>query len=340
MTQPSSPDRTAWMTGRFGLMNHWLFPGVLPEREPSARTLDEAVDRFDVDRLVEDVCQCGADWLIFTLGQNTGFYASPNPVIERLAGTGHCSQRDLAYEIAARLHQAGKRFIAYLPCEVAANTSMHPGFAWRAAPDTDQAEFQRRYTQAVSAWAERFGDLLDGWWFDGCYTWPVFHSRYMDWPLWLDAARAGNPNAAVTFNDGSFCIGNLTPVHPAHDYLSGETEMLIDGWVRLGRDADAHTHLPAGRFVAGTTCQWHSLLPIDCFWMHGSPPPAFLPDQPFHYTVPDGYGPMEPPVYSDAELGRFLHTCLDAGGAVTFNVGIYQEGHLGRDTVEQLRRIK
>ena len=48
---------------------------------------------------------------------------------------------------------------------------------------------------------------------------------------------------------------------------------------------------------------------------------------------------MEPPLYRDEELGRFLSSCLTVGGAVTFNVGIYQEGHLGVETVEQIARI-
>ncbi len=335
-----SHDRSAWMSGRYGLMCHWLFPGVLPEKSATARSLDEAVDRFNLERLLEDIEAAGADWLIFTLGQNTGFYVSPNSVIEQLAGPGHCSRRDLALEIARGLHSMGKRFIAYLPCEVAANTSLHDGFAWNTQEGSDQAEFQRRYTRAVEEWALRFGELLDGWWFDGCYTWPIFDNRHMDWDVWYQAARAGNPGAVVTFNDGSFCVGNLQPVVPEHDYLSGEAEMLVDGKIRLGRGLPMRSHMPEARFVPGTGCQWHALLPVDCMWMHGSPPPAHLEQHPYPtIDFSAGYGPMEPPLYSDEELGGFLENCLGVGGAVTLNVGIYQEGHLGAETVGQLKRL-
>jgi hypothetical protein len=48
---------------------------------------------------------------------------------------------------------------------------------------------------------------------------------------------------------------------------------------------------------------------------------------------------MEPPVYSDLELVGFLHSCIKVGGAVTFNVGVYQEGHLGDETVKQIERV-
>ena len=332
------PARAGWMSGHWGLMVHWLYPGVPPRQGEPARSLDEAVDRFDVSGLLEQVASTGASWFLLTLGQNTGRYISPNPVIEELVGPGHCSRRDLAYEIAAGMHRMGRRFIAYLPCEVAANTSLHAGFGWQTEEGGRQAVFQARYTQAVAAWARRFGPLLDGWWYDGCYTWPVFHNAGMDWPLWEAASRAGNPQAALAFNDGSFCVGNLDPVYPGQDYLSGETEMLAEGKIRLGRGLPLQTHLPAdGKWQA---CQWHALLPVDCFWMHGNPPPAWLPGQPYRAVEPAfASGPMEPPIYSDAVLGGFLENCLGAGGAVTFNVGIYEGGLLGEETLAQLRRL-
>jgi hypothetical protein len=338
----NQPDRAHWMAGAYGLMNHWLFPGVLPERLPGAATIEEACARFNVERLLEDFALSGADWLIFTLGQNTGCYCSPNSVIEELCGPGHCPSRDLALEIAQGLHRMGKRFIAYLPCEVAANRTLHAGFAWNTVDGSDQVGFQRLYTQAVAEWAQRFGELLDGWWLDGCYTWPGFHNSYMDWDLWLGAARSGNPEAVVTFNDGAFCVGNTQPVHSSHDYLSGEAEMLVQGRVRLGRAGDPPpTHLPAGRFASGTRIQWHALLPIDCFWGHGNPPPDWLPEHRYHEIQTGSPNPpMELPVYSDLELCAFLNDCLEVGGAVTLNVGIFQEGHYGKETVNQLTRIR
>ena len=336
------PDRTAWMRGRYGVMCHWLFPGVLPEKGESAPNLDEAVNRFDVGRFLADFEATGGNWLVFTFGQNSGYYASPNPEIDKLAGIGHCSQRDLALEIAEGVHRLSKRFIAYLPCEIGGNRSLHEGFAWNTEEGTDQAEFQRRYVRMVEEWAVRFGKRIDGWWFDGCYTWPVFHNGHMAWPSWYDAARAGNPDAILTFNDGCFCVGSTRPIVADHDYLSGEADMLVKGRIRLGRTSGpAQTHLPESRFVPDTRCQWHCLVPIDCMWMHGNPPPDWLPDSPYRAIDPTlTHGPMEPPLYSDDDLYSFLSDCLNVGGAVTLNVGIYQEGHLGQETVRQLARLR
>ncbi|MDQ2732311.1 MAG: hypothetical protein M3Y56_11675 [Armatimonadota bacterium] len=309
--------RTDWMTrGSFGMMVHWIAPGPAPEKGEWIRDLNRAVDGFDVAGFLDQFRQSGASWLIFTIGQNSTYYASPNATLDGWAGPGHTSRRDLALEIARGVHKQGKRFIGYLPAEVNAPEPLHNAFRWNPA---DQTEFQHRYTAFIREYSERYGKHLSGWWFDGCYTWPEFPNRLYDWPLWCDAARAGNPNAVVAFNDGSFCTGNTKPLTPLQDYLSGEVETLQDGKIRLGRGKDAPLYLPTSRWV--DACQWHALVPIDCFWAHETP------------------GPMEPPRYPDAELFSFVKSCKAVGGAVTLNVGIYQEGHIGPATLAQLERL-
>jgi hypothetical protein len=54
------------------------------------------------------------DWLIFTLGQGTGYLSSRNELIDRLE-SGFTPRRDLIPEIGRQLHQRGKRMINYLP---------------------------------------------------------------------------------------------------------------------------------------------------------------------------------------------------------------------------------
>ncbi|NSW57053.1 MAG: hypothetical protein HPY44_13660 [Armatimonadetes bacterium] len=312
--------RCDWMVDEapFGMMVHWIAPGPAPERGERITDLDRAVDAFNLERFLQQFEESGAGWLIFTIGQNSGFYASPSATLDALAGPGHCSRRDLVLELAQGVKALGKRFIAYLPAEVNAPTVLHEPFAWN--PE-DQSEFQRRYTAFIREYAERFGELLDGWWYDGCYTWPVFHNSLYDWPLWGSASRAGNLNAALAFNDGSFCIGITRPLSDEQDYLSGEVEELVDGRIRLGREDNARLYLPDSRFAEGTRCQWHALVPIDCFWGHHTP------------------GPMDPPKYDDDVLLRFLSCCREVQGVVTLNVGIYQEGHIAGATLRQLQAL-
>ena len=148
----------------------------------------------------------------------------------------------------------------------------------------------------------------------------MFPNRTYDWPLWFDAARAGNPDAAVAFNDGSFCVGTTQPVTPLQDYLSGEVDLLIDGKIRLGGS-------PMPRY----TCPSRG--------SRKARPANGTPWSPSTASGCTAAGPMPPPKYSDADLFRFVKSCKAVGGAVTLNVGIYQEGHMAPASVAQLGRL-
>jgi hypothetical protein len=54
---------------------------------------------------------------------------------------------------------------------------------------------------------------------------------------------------------------------------------------------------------------------------------------------PPAPGTMEPPLYDTADLETVVRDFKAAGGAVTFNAGIFQEGGLGEATVEQLAAL-
>ena len=68
--------------GGFGVMTHYL---VTPQgNTPAEKTADlnRIVDSFDVDGYVKQIEATGADWLIFTLGQGTGYLSSQNEFID------------------------------------------------------------------------------------------------------------------------------------------------------------------------------------------------------------------------------------------------------------------
>src|SRR5688572_2633232 len=96
-------DRAKWMSGRAGIMVHWIAPGPWPEIGERISDLDRAVDAFNLPRFLDQVDQMNPEWVVFTLGQNTGYYASPNATLDALAGPGHASKRDLALEMATAL---------------------------------------------------------------------------------------------------------------------------------------------------------------------------------------------------------------------------------------------
>ena len=157
-----------WMQdGPFGLMVHYL-KETMPSQGKPVTDWNQMADAFPVKSFCDEVEHTGAKWLIFPFGQNNGYYCSPNPVLERLLPS-HCSERDLMREIAATLKGKGIRLIAYLPSEPdSAVEEIRNAFGWDIDP-VDKSGFQHVYMEFIRAWAERFGTLIDGWWFDGCY---------------------------------------------------------------------------------------------------------------------------------------------------------------------------
>ena len=145
---PADKHRADWMSkGSFGLMVHYLISPVGNTPEEKTADFNRTVDAFDVSRFVRQFNSTGADWLIFTIGQNTSYYNSPNSFLDaRLPG--HTPRRDLVLEIATKLKASGKRFIAYMPAELAAPADLHEAFGWRA-DDPKQAAFQPNYQAFV-----------------------------------------------------------------------------------------------------------------------------------------------------------------------------------------------
>ena len=220
-------DRAAWLReARFGVMTHYLADWIA-RRERERMTVDrwnQMVDNFDVDRLAEQLDSVGARYYLVTIGQNSGYYLSPNATYDRFVGRepSRCSRRDLVAALYEPLHQRGIRLMVYLPSGAPnGDREARQALEWQNGPHANQ-EFQRKWEEVIREWSTRWGDKVAGWWFDGCY-WPNTMYRNDQPPnfeSFAAAARAGNPNSIVAFNPGVFPrIYSLTP---HEDYTAGE----------------------------------------------------------------------------------------------------------------------
>lgn len=323
---PQEPkNRAAWMAqGTFGLMTHYLVTpkGATPEEKTA--DLNRTIDRFDLDHYIAQFQETGADWLIFTLGQCTGYLCSPNPVLDAKS-PGRTPRRDLALEIAKRLEPLGKRLILYLPSAQNPDPAICEAFGGGDVCTENYFEFLRQYSL-------KFGPLHHGWWFDACGPNPDAY-----WHKYLAALRAGNPDAAVAFSGAEFCCGGpINPICRLADYHAGEIHLLERGQIRRDflapgseilvtpdgllrkKGQEARYYLPDSGMIDGM--QWHCLLPIDLTFN-----PA-VPNQFCHYT--------------DKELQAFVSRIKKVGGAITINVPLEVEnGHIPVDTHSQVVRM-
>jgi len=229
------------------------------------------VERFDVERMAEQLKRVGAGYYIISIGQNSGYYLAPNAAYDKLTGISpsKLSRRDLVADLSEALQKRGIRLMVYLPAGApAGDKTADAALNWQNGPYRN-AEFQRKWEQIIREWSGRWGRKVSGWWFDGCY-WPNTMYRTEGAPNFASfaaAARAGNPDAAVAFNPG--VIHRLVSLTPYEDYIAGEIDDPEKISIRRAQDgkqdgAQLHvlTHLGAQwgmgapRFTASQAAEW------------------------------------------------------------------------------------
>jgi len=287
----SARDRADWLKdARYGIMVHFL---------PAGPEWEKAVDDFDVAAFADDAKAAGAKYVLFTLGQNSGYYCSPNATYERLAGYGEherCSRRDLPMELADALSKRGLRLMLYLPSrspqqDRKAMAGLSDVGEWEPAPQ----EFTRKWSEVIREWSLRYGRKASGWWFDGAYNtrgWDDV-SQPQSWRTWAAAARAGNPESILAFNPGlNWRRGQpraretvaFRRLSDEQDYTAGEQE----NWGATPKEDPA----PEG-------VQWHGFSYLGSNW-----------------------GQADGPKLSDKKMVAYVRKVNAEGGALTIDVGL------------------
>ena len=302
-------DRAAWMqTARWGVMTHYLADWKAREHNLSlsVEQWNRMVDGFDTEGIARQLEAAGAKYYQISIGQNSGYYLSPNATYERLVGItpGKCSRRDLVADLYEALHKRGIRLMVYLPSGAPAqDKAADAALGWANGPIPNK-EFQRKWEQVIREWSERWGKKVSGWWFDGCYF-PNAMYRSPDPPNFASfaaAARAGNPDAALAFNPG--VVYRILSLTPHEDFTAGEIDKPELVTIRRG---------VAGK-VDGT--QIHMLSYLGETWGRGAP--RFTAEQVIGYTK----------------------KVLDAGGAVTWDVPVELNGLISQPFLDQLAALK
>ena len=263
-------------------MKHWLWMALVPllwcmaangaratQRNPNTDWLKNAklgafmhflpgddaglakVKDFNVDVLADQLASIGARYFVLTLGQNSGYYNSPNATYDRY--TGHrpgerCSTRDLPLDLYTALHRRGIRLMLYLPCQVAnRDVAAQKAFGLAQGPQDQPIDetFAHKWAEVIAEWSTRYRDKVAGWWFDGGYDWIHFNEAIAR--IYSDAVKRGNPKAVATFNPGVSLLRHTQ----AEDYTAGELN-------------DPFKVLPDSRWVDGS--QWHALTFLGSSW--------------------------------------------------------------------------
>lgn len=290
---------TTWLRkAKYGLFVHFL---------PGGRGWQNAVDAFDVNAFAEEAQQTGAGYVVFTLGQNNGFYCAPNAAYERYIGcrpNERCSKRDLPMELSAALGRRGIRLMLYLP----SRAPQADPLAMQKLSDVNEQqpapqEFTRKWNDVIREWSLRYKNRVSGWWFDGAYNtagWDDLTRPY-NWNTWAAACRAGNPGSLLAFNPGTDPHRAFGVLCSQQDYTAGEQ--------------NAWTATPK-QFPSPPGVQWHVLSFLGSNWAQGD-------------------GPHE----LDAVLIEYVRRVSAEGGVVTCDVAV-NEGRIFPPHLKQLNSVR
>ena len=270
---------------KWGVMVHYLDYFEKPD-DSLIDEWNKKVNKFNIKNFVRQLSEIKPGWLIFTIGQNSGFYCSPNKTYDEIVKRkkSRLSKRDLIKELGEELNEKNIKLIVYLPSHAPSNDieaviklKCTPiwedgGAKWglkkekfKIVDGVDErlTEFQKNWEKIIGEWSERWGKLVSGWWFDGCY----YSDKMYNFPdppnfkSFAESARKGNKESIVAFNPGvKIPVISLTEYG---DYTAGEisNDLPVSGIEPCV--------IPLTRFIKNA--QYHILTFLEGCWSKGTP---------------------------------------------------------------------
>ena len=171
-------------------------------------------------------------------------------------------------------------------------------------PKASSKEFTQMTTDALKEFGERYGEKVVGYWFDGFYQ---CYEKYPDFSFrdFFKTCKIGNPNRIIALN--SWIYPNVTEWQ---EYWAGETASPVELPVK-GTNARG----------PGQGLRYHALLIMEPYWVQGK------------LEMPE-------PRFNAQALGDYISRCMENGGSVTINLGIYQDGSVDPRAVNVLKEVR
>lgn len=165
-------------------------------------------------------------------------------------------------------------------------------------------EFMKINTEVLQEMGERYKDKIAGYWFDGWYQ---CFEEYPDvsFESFFKATKAGNKDRIIALN--SWIYPSVTPWQ---EYWAGEVAspvaIPVNGFMTNGPVPDL---------------RYQALLIMEPYWVQEK---AEMPD----------------PRFTSTELSQYIRNCMNHGGAVTINLGIYQDGTVGEKALRVMKEVR
>ncbi|MDC0325131.1 alpha-L-fucosidase [bacterium] len=181
------------------------------------------------------------------------------------------------------------------------------GFVFDTKKKPSAAEkktFVNNFKSILQEMGNRYKSKIAGYWFD---SWYQIFEAYPNVPFeeFFQATKIGNKDRIICLNSWIY-----PAVTPWQDYWAGEVASPIEipknGYMQAGPVPD----LP-----------YQALLIMEPYWVQKK---AEMPE----------------PRFDSMRLSKYIRDCMENGGAVTINLGIYQDGTVGEKALQVMNEVK
>lgn len=181
-----------------GIMIHYL---------PEKANVKKRILLFDVNKFSDTVKKTGADYVVFTLGQNKGVYLFESAHFKKICPEKIDVGNDFLDSLVNELTSNGIKVLFYIPFRAPKNDKYIfdcLGDRHERLPTT--TVFINNWSEIIAEVSERYGDKLSGWWLDGAYNVTEIDDVY--WEKLCSALNKKSIDRYVAFNPGEG-VGNL-----------------------------------------------------------------------------------------------------------------------------------
>ncbi len=167
----------------------------------------------------------------------------------------------------------------------------------------DNTEFYKTFTDILKEFGDRYKDKVAGYWFD---CWYQIFEGYPDIPIedFFKVCKTGNKDRIICLNSWIY-----PSVSPWQEYWAGETTSPValpkNGTIERG---------------PGMGLRYQSLLIMEPYWVQDK-------------------AAMPPPRFTAEQLSKYISECMQQGGAVTINMGIYQDGTVDEKALQVMKDV-
>lgn len=175
----------------------------------------------------------------------------------------------------------------------------------RTEPSAEEKQaFVVNFKNILSEMGNRYRNKISGYWFD---SWYQIFEVFPEVPFeeFNIASKTGNSDRIICLNSWIY-----PAVTPWQDYWAGEVaspvEIPENGYMKDGPVPDL---------------LYQALLIMEPYWVQQK---AEMPE----------------PRFNSENLGKYILDCMNNGGAVTINLGIYQDGTVGEKALQVMKEVK